>query len=76
MWLVFLLERVAWLQILSSEDLVKQEDMRSLREEPIVGPRGMIEDRTGRPLAVSVPVSNRWQAFATALNTLCAGRSD
>ena len=53
MWLVFLLERVAWLQILSSEDLVKQEDVRSLREEPIVGPRGMIEDRTGRSLAVS-----------------------
>jgi cell division protein FtsI (penicillin-binding protein 3) len=60
MCLVFLLGRVAWLQIISPENLVKQEDMRSLREEPIVVPRGMIEDRNGRPLAVSVPVKAIW----------------
>lgn len=60
MCLVFLLGRVAWLQIISPDNLVKQEDMRSLREEPIVVPRGMIEDRNGRPLAVSVPVKAIW----------------
>ncbi|MCE0827691.1 peptidoglycan glycosyltransferase FtsI [Buttiauxella sp. A2-C2_NF] len=60
MCLVFLLGRVAWLQIISPENLVKQEDMRSLREETITVPRGMIEDRTGRPLAVSVPVKAIW----------------
>lgn len=60
MCLVFLLGRLAWLQIISPENLVKQEDMRSLREEPIVVPRGMIEDRAGRPLAVSVPVEAIW----------------
>ena len=60
MCLVFLLGRVAWLQIISPDNLVKQEDMRSLREEPIVVPRGMIEDRNGRPLAVSVPVKAVW----------------
>ena len=60
MCLMFLLGRVAWLQIISPDNLVKQEDMRSLREEPIVVPRGMIEDRTGRPLAVSVPVKAIW----------------
>ena len=55
-----LLARVGWLQIISPDNLVKQEDMRSLREEPIDVPRGMIVDRNGRPLAVSVPVSAIW----------------
>lgn len=58
--LAFLLGRVAWLQIISPDNLVKQEDRRSLREKPIVVPRGMIEDRDGRPLAVSVPVEAIW----------------
>ena len=55
-----LLVRVGWLQIVSPDNLVKQEDMRSLREEPIDVQRGMISDREGRPLAVSVPVSAIW----------------
>ncbi len=58
--LLFLLGRVAWLQIVSPDNLVKQEDMRSLREKTIVVPRGMIEDRDERPLAVSVPVKAVW----------------
>jgi cell division protein FtsI (penicillin-binding protein 3) len=58
--LVLLLGRVGWLQIISPGPLVQQEDMRSLREEPIVMPRGMIEDRNGDPLAVSVPVEAIW----------------
>lgn len=56
----FLLARVGWLQIVSPDNLVKQEDLRSLREEPISVPRGMIVDRENRPLAVSVPVSAIW----------------
>ncbi|EMH4162356.1 peptidoglycan glycosyltransferase FtsI [Pluralibacter gergoviae] len=55
-----LLARVGWLQIIAPDNLVKQEDMRSLREEPVDVPRGMITDREGRPLAVSVPVSAVW----------------
>ncbi|WP_449826306.1 peptidoglycan glycosyltransferase FtsI [Mangrovibacter yixingensis] len=58
--LVLLLGRVGWLQIISPGPLVQQEDMRSLREEPIIMPRGMIEDRNGDPLAVSVPVEAIW----------------
>ncbi|NIY46851.1 peptidoglycan glycosyltransferase FtsI [Cedecea colo] len=58
--LVFLLGRVAWLQIISPDNLVRQEDMRSLREKTIMVPRGMIQDRDGRPLAVSVPVEAVW----------------
>ncbi len=55
-----LLGRVAWLQIVTPTNLVKQEDMRSLREVSIASPRGMITDREGRPLAVSVPVNAVW----------------
>ncbi len=55
-----LLVRVGWLQIISPDNWVKQEDMRSLREEPVAVERGMISDREGRPLAVSVPVSAIW----------------
>ncbi len=58
--LVLLLIRVYWLQIVEPESLVKQEDMRSLRDEPISVTRGMIEDRNGEPLAVSVPVDAIW----------------
>ncbi|WP_245880221.1 peptidoglycan glycosyltransferase FtsI [Superficieibacter electus] len=55
-----LLARVGWLQIVEPDKLVKQEDMRSLREIPSAAPRGMIEDRNGKPLAVSVPVDAIW----------------
>lgn len=68
-----LLVRVGWLQIVSPDNLVKQEDMRSLREEPIDVQRGMISDREGRPLAVSVPVSAIWIDPQT---TLAKGASD
>ena len=65
--LAFLLGRVAWLQIIKPDNLVKQEDMRSLRELPIDAPRGMIMDREGRPLAVSVPVRAVWADPKTVL---------
>ncbi|MRS89243.1 peptidoglycan glycosyltransferase FtsI [Enterobacteriaceae bacterium RIT714] len=65
--LAFLLGRVAWLQIIKPDNLVKQEDMRSLREVAIDAPRGMITDREGRPLAVSVPVRAVWADPKTVL---------
>ncbi|EHC52249.1 penicillin-binding protein 2, partial [Salmonella enterica subsp. enterica serovar Hvittingfoss str. A4-620] len=58
--MALLLGRVAWLQIVTPSKLVKQEDMRSLREVTTASPRGMITDREGRPLAVSVPVNAVW----------------
>lgn len=66
--LAFLLGRVAWLQIIKPDNLVKQEDMRSLREVAIDAPRGMIVDREGRPLAVSVPVQAVWADSKTVLD--------
>lgn len=58
--LCFLLGRVAWLQIIAPDMLVRQGDMRSLRVGEVSTSRGMITDRSGRPLAVSVPVKAIW----------------
>ncbi|MBT0394563.1 peptidoglycan glycosyltransferase FtsI [Morganella morganii] len=58
--LVALLIRVAYLQIINPDMLVKEGDMRSLRVQEIPTARGMISDRMGRPLAVSVPVNAVW----------------
>ncbi|MBA2815748.1 peptidoglycan glycosyltransferase FtsI [Candidatus Pantoea persica] len=55
-----LLSRVAWLQIISPDKLVKEGDLRSLRVQAVPTARGMISDRAGRPLAVSVPVNAIW----------------
>ncbi|MCB5306483.1 peptidoglycan glycosyltransferase FtsI [Yersinia massiliensis] len=52
--------RVAWLQIIEPDSLVKEEDMRSVRVEETPNTRGMITDRNAHPLAVSVPVAAVW----------------
>ena len=58
--LVGLLLRVAYLQVINPDRLVREGDMRSLRVQEIPTSRGMISDRAGRPLAVSVPVNAIW----------------
>ncbi len=58
--LAVLLIRIAWLQVIKPDNLVAQENMRSLRVEQTPIPRGMITDRNGQPLAVSVPVDAVW----------------
>nr|WP_024967058.1 peptidoglycan glycosyltransferase FtsI [Pantoea sp. IMH] len=58
--LAALLSRVAWLQVVSPDRLVREGDMRSLRVQAVPTARGMITDRAGRPLAVSVPVNAIW----------------
>ncbi len=58
--LAVLLMRIAWLQVIKPDNLVAQENMRSLRVEQTPIPRGMITDRNGQPLAVSVPVDAVW----------------
>lgn len=52
--------RMAYLQVINPERLVKEGDMRSLRVQEVLTARGMISDRAGRPLAVSVPVHAIW----------------
>ncbi|UDG81385.1 Peptidoglycan D,D-transpeptidase FtsI [Candidatus Profftia lariciata] len=58
--LIILLGRIAYLQIINPGLLVHQSDARSLRIQSIITSRGMISDRAGRPLAVSVPVNAIW----------------
>lgn len=58
--LVGLISRVAYLQVVNPDRLVKEGDARSLRVQSVPASRGMITDRSGRPLAVSVPVNAVW----------------
>ena len=58
--LAALLIRVAYLQIINPDPLIREGDLRSLRVQKVPTARGMISDRMGRPLAVSVPVYAIW----------------
>ncbi|MEE2023135.1 penicillin-binding transpeptidase domain-containing protein [Alkalimonas mucilaginosa] len=57
---VVLVARAAYLQVLEPEMLVTQGDLRSLRVTSNSVLRGMILDRHGEELAVSVPVQAIW----------------
>ncbi|WP_044170099.1 peptidoglycan glycosyltransferase FtsI [Candidatus Pantoea carbekii] len=57
---ISLLARVTWLQIINDNKLIQEGDLRSLRIQPTLNERGIIKDRIGRPLAVSVPVNAIW----------------
>lgn len=58
--LIGLIVRVTYLQVINPEELVREGDMRSLRVQKVTAARGMISDREGRQLAVSVPVYAIW----------------
>ncbi|ATA26701.1 peptidoglycan glycosyltransferase FtsI [Brenneria goodwinii] len=58
--MIGLMVRAAYLQVINPDKLVREGDMRSLRVQEIPTARGMISDRAGRPLAVSVPVNAVW----------------
>lgn len=55
-----LVARAAYIQVISPEAYSEQGDMRSLRSSSLSVQRGMIVDRNGRELAVSVPVETVW----------------
>ena len=55
-----LMVRAAWLQVIEPDMLVSQGDARSLRVEADTVLRGMISDRHGEELAVSIPVEAIW----------------
>ncbi|WP_432206876.1 peptidoglycan D,D-transpeptidase FtsI family protein [Idiomarina aquatica] len=55
-----LIARAAYIQVISPERYSMQGDMRSLRSASLSVQRGMIVDRNGRELAVSVPVETVW----------------
>ncbi len=55
-----LIGRIAYIQIIQPDNLIKQGDMRSIRAKTLHSARGIISDRNGEPLAVSVPVDAVW----------------
>ncbi len=52
--------RVAYIQIIEPDNLIYQGDLRSIRAKTLNSARGIISDRNGEPLAVSVPVEAVW----------------
>ncbi|MGD8119761.1 penicillin-binding transpeptidase domain-containing protein [Vibrio sp. TRT 2004] len=52
--------RIAYIQIIEPDNLIKQGDLRSVRAKTLHSARGIISDRNGEPLAVSVPVEAVW----------------
>jgi cell division protein FtsI (penicillin-binding protein 3) len=52
--------RVWYLQVLEKDFLQSEGDKRTIRIERIEANRGIIQDRKGKPLAVSTPVLSLW----------------
>src|SRR6056297_2732771 len=52
--------RMVDLMVFERGFLLSQGDSRSLRTISIPAYRGMITDRNGKPLAISVPIDNVW----------------
>jgi cell division protein FtsI (penicillin-binding protein 3) len=52
--------RLLYLQIFEKDFLQNQGDARTIRMERINAHRGIIQDRTGKPLAVSTPALSLW----------------
>lgn len=50
-----LVTQLAWLQLINPDQLIREGDKRTLRTQMVPTMRGIISDRNGRPLAVSVP---------------------
>ncbi|MFM2478036.1 peptidoglycan D,D-transpeptidase FtsI family protein [Celerinatantimonas sp. MCCC 1A17872] len=55
-----LVGRVAYIQVVNAKQLISQGDKRSVRVETTREQRGMITDRHGSELAISVPVQAIW----------------
>ena len=52
--------RLWYLQVLEKDFLQSEGDARTIRIESIEANRGIIQDRAGRPLAISTPVLSLW----------------
>lgn len=55
-----LVARAAYIQVIEPDRLRHEGDLRSVRVQAMHSARGMISDRKGEPLAVSVPVQAVW----------------
>lgn len=57
---IALAARAFWVQTINDGFYREQGEMRQVRELPVHGSRGRILDRSGRPLAVSLPMRTLW----------------
>lgn len=55
-----LVGRIVYLGVIRRDFLLDQSNIRSIREVSIPAHRGMITDRNGKPLAISIPVASIW----------------
>ncbi|WPC74617.1 penicillin-binding transpeptidase domain-containing protein [Vibrio porteresiae] len=62
-----LVGRAAFIQIIEPDNLIHESDLRSVRSKTIHSARGIISDRNGEALAVSVPVDAVWADPATII---------
>lgn len=58
--LLGLFGRILYLGIIKHKFLLGQSNMRSVRDISMPAHRGMIIDRNGKPLAISIPVASIW----------------
>jgi len=58
--LMGLLGRILYLGIIKHAFLLRQSNMRSVRDINMPAHRGMITDCNGKPLAISIPVASIW----------------
>ena len=61
--------RLLYLQVLEKDFLQGEGDARTIRIERIEANRGIIQDRAGRPLAISTPVLSLWVNPSKVLNS-------
>lgn len=55
-----LIGRIGYLGIIKHGFLLDQSNIRSVREVSVPANRGMITDRNGKPLAISIPAASIW----------------
>lgn len=58
--LLILIIRILFLQIINSNNLIKKSDALSLRTQKIIAIRGIIKDRSGKKLAINIPIYSIW----------------
>jgi len=57
-WVVVIFLRLIWLQVLQHDELLRQAQSQQQRVVPIQAQRGSILDRSGQPLAKSLPAES------------------
>ena len=55
---IYILARLFWIQVLYPENLIRVGNARVVRNYHYEPPRGLITDRNGKILAISVPVKS------------------